>query len=325
MALKSIGYGTNILNIDETGSTLFGLYIGYNDNDTIISADLKLWKILFNEKDITKQSSIYIDKLGEYAYITIKNFQGLKLLENKDVSILEIDAPITNKITKITTIHKMSYKFYKHLKTYAIRQLIEPNEFDIQVDNEHGNSTFNAIRHLSRCNDVQESNLSYFNLYNNNQYTELLVYEGELTDNFDYLTVLLPVAHTSEEVMFNEGAIMYIKDPENSNMILQVVNSLMGYVTKVKIVRTSDLKEFYGHIMGPMPGTGIFMPEGNKFKDENGFEDIYSSELNIIGDYKYFRVRISDWGSFKNKETNTLLCDNNMKDLDTYKVYITLQ
>ena len=58
MALKSIGYGTNILNIDETGSTLFGLYIGYNDNDTIISADLKLWKILFNEKDITKQSSI---------------------------------------------------------------------------------------------------------------------------------------------------------------------------------------------------------------------------------------------------------------------------
>ena len=50
--------------------------------------------------------------------ITIKNFQGLKLLENKDVSILEIDAPITNKITKITTIHKMSYKFYKHLKTY---------------------------------------------------------------------------------------------------------------------------------------------------------------------------------------------------------------
>ena len=102
MALKSIGYGTNILNIDETGSTLFGLYIGYNDNDTIISADLKLWKILFNEKDITKQSSIYIDKLGEYAYITIKNFQGLKLLENKDVSILEIDAPITNKITKIT-------------------------------------------------------------------------------------------------------------------------------------------------------------------------------------------------------------------------------
>ena len=32
MALKSIGYGTNILNIDETGSTLFGLYIGYNDN-----------------------------------------------------------------------------------------------------------------------------------------------------------------------------------------------------------------------------------------------------------------------------------------------------
>ena len=77
--------------------------------------------------------------------------------------------------------------------------------------------------------------------------------------------------------------------------------------------------------MGPMPGTGIFMPEGNKFKDENGFEDIYSSELNIIGDYKYFRVRISDWGSFKNKETNTLLRDNNMKDLDTYKVYITLQ
>ena len=54
MALKSIGYGTNILDIDETGSTLFGLYIGYNDNDTIISADLKLWKILFNEKDITK-------------------------------------------------------------------------------------------------------------------------------------------------------------------------------------------------------------------------------------------------------------------------------
>ena len=215
----------------------------------------------------------------------------------------------------------MYYKFYKHLKTYAIRQLIEPNEFDIQVDNENNNLTFNAIRYLSRCNDVQESDLLYFNLSNNNQYSELLVYEGELTDNFDYLTVLLPVAHISEEVMSNHDVIIDIKDPENS----QVVNSLMGYVKKVKIVRTSDLKEFYGHIMGPMPGTGIFMPEGNKFKDESGFEDIYSSELNIIGDYKYFRVRISDWGSFKNKETNTLLRDNNMKDLDTYKVYLILQ
>ena len=75
MALKSIGYGTNILDIDETGSTLFGLCIDYNDNNTIISTDLKLWKIFFNEKDIIKQSSIYIDKSGEYTYITIKNFQ----------------------------------------------------------------------------------------------------------------------------------------------------------------------------------------------------------------------------------------------------------
>ena len=85
---------------------------------------LVIMTILFNEKDITKQSSIYIDKLGEYAYITIKNFQGLKLLENKDVSILEIDAPITNKITKITTIHKMSYKFYKHHKECGLKSLL---------------------------------------------------------------------------------------------------------------------------------------------------------------------------------------------------------
>ena len=316
MAFVNLYSGNNLLKDFPSLTNGFRFTLG---NGYCFCTDLSKWSFIFNGEDISKRTTIYVID-NKKVCVKINNSQELKILDNEDASSIEFNIPIINEITNEITINKKLHKINKLLKSYSTIQNLFFKNDDPEITAENGLEIF--YKSINE-NSISNSDLSYLEVTNDNKYANLLVYDGKIfeTPGTTVVTSILPVSLDIDGKIIGINDVICNIDSYNN----VTLNTLMGAIKKIKIIRKSDSKVFYANPNDPRWYYDIVY----KIKNSDGsYIDVKKdgNNLNKIDGYVYaaYHLWFNDFCNAISEDGNEAFCSDSTKSIDC-KIYLCLE